>query len=222
MLPQKPDDGGILRAFRDDPLASPLPTPSGKVQVDFACHRGLRLCRLPGHPAWLAPTEAPDDAPSVMAGREPAGYTAAQPARFRCPQPGGEAAGSRGLQPASDRCRQSRHPGRRYRSPLQHPRCLPRGGQTDRGRMPGVIRLPTGAWYDPQSDAQGRPLCAHGNPNVLTRDIGTSSLAQGCAGQTHDRAGRAIRRSAAGDPDIRGTGPVGPLTPRRRRSQGRE
>lgn len=23
----------------------------------------------------------------------------------------------------------------------------------------------------------------HGNPNVLTRDIGTSSLAQGCAGQ---------------------------------------
>jgi biotin/methionine sulfoxide reductase len=23
----------------------------------------------------------------------------------------------------------------------------------------------------------------HGNPNVLTRDIGTSSLAQGCVGQ---------------------------------------
>ena len=26
-------------------------------------------------------------------------------------------------------------------------------------------------------------LCAHGNLNVLTRDIGTSSLSQGCAGQ---------------------------------------
>jgi biotin/methionine sulfoxide reductase len=26
-------------------------------------------------------------------------------------------------------------------------------------------------------------MCVHGNPNVLTRDIGTSSLAQGCAGQ---------------------------------------
>jgi biotin/methionine sulfoxide reductase len=23
----------------------------------------------------------------------------------------------------------------------------------------------------------------HGNPNVLTRDVGTSALAQGCAGQ---------------------------------------
>ena len=27
------------------------------------------------------------------------------------------------------------------------------------------------------------PLCVHGNPNVLTRDAGTSRLAQGCTGQ---------------------------------------
>jgi biotin/methionine sulfoxide reductase len=46
-----------------------------------------------------------------------------------------------------------------------------------------VVQLPTGAWYDPTQDDQGRPMCAHGNPNVLTRDIGTSSLTQGCAGQ---------------------------------------
>lgn len=46
-----------------------------------------------------------------------------------------------------------------------------------------VVQLPTGAWYDPAVDDQGRPMCAHDNPNVLTRDIGTSSLAQGCAGQ---------------------------------------
>ena len=26
-------------------------------------------------------------------------------------------------------------------------------------------------------------MCVHGNPNVLTRDQGTSKLAQGCAGQ---------------------------------------
>ena len=31
--------------------------------------------------------------------------------------------------------------------------------------------------------AQGRPLCAHGNPNAVTRDVGTSSLAQGCTDQ---------------------------------------
>jgi len=29
----------------------------------------------------------------------------------------------------------------------------------------------------------GTMLCVHGNPNVLTRDAGTSALAQGCTGQ---------------------------------------
>jgi biotin/methionine sulfoxide reductase len=26
-------------------------------------------------------------------------------------------------------------------------------------------------------------MCVHGNPNMLTRDIGTSQLTQGCSGQ---------------------------------------
>ncbi len=49
--------------------------------------------------------------------------------------------------------------------------------------MAGVIHLPTGAWYDPQPGSGNNPLCVHGNPNVLTRDVGTSRLAQGCCGQ---------------------------------------
>ena len=60
--------------------------------------------------------------------------------------------------------------------------CLASARLTDQV-MPGVVQLPTGAWYDPGTDAQGRPLCRHGNPNVLTRDQGTSSLTQGCSGQ---------------------------------------
>ncbi len=48
---------------------------------------------------------------------------------------------------------------------------------------PGVVQLATGAWYDPDDPAADKPLCVHGNPNVLTRDIGTSRLAQGCTGQ---------------------------------------
>jgi biotin/methionine sulfoxide reductase len=42
----------------------------------------------------------------------------------------------------------------------------------------GVVRLPTGAWFDPVG-----ALCAHGNPNVLTADRPTSRLSQGCTGQ---------------------------------------
>jgi biotin/methionine sulfoxide reductase len=49
--------------------------------------------------------------------------------------------------------------------------------------MAGVVQLPTGAWYDPIDVSQAKPLCVHGNPNVLTLDIGTSALAQGCSGQ---------------------------------------
>ena len=47
----------------------------------------------------------------------------------------------------------------------------------------GVVRLPTGAWFDPVPDAGPAPLCAHGNPNILTPDIPSSRLSQGCAGQ---------------------------------------
>ena len=42
----------------------------------------------------------------------------------------------------------------------------------------GVLRLSCGAWYDPE-DGGPNALCAHGNPNVLTRDHGTSRLGQG-------------------------------------------
>ena len=44
---------------------------------------------------------------------------------------------------------------------------------------PGVVELPTGAWYEPQDFSDPDSLEIHGNPNVLTRDVGTSKLAQG-------------------------------------------
>jgi biotin/methionine sulfoxide reductase len=45
---------------------------------------------------------------------------------------------------------------------------------------PGVVAMATGAWWDPAGDGLDR----HGNPNVLTADIGTSRLGQGCAAQS--------------------------------------
>jgi biotin/methionine sulfoxide reductase len=45
---------------------------------------------------------------------------------------------------------------------------------------PGVARLSCGAWYDPGPDG----MCAHGNPNVLTFDRGTSKLGQGPSSAT--------------------------------------
>jgi biotin/methionine sulfoxide reductase len=47
---------------------------------------------------------------------------------------------------------------------------------------PDVVQLSTGAWYDPADPADPDSMCVHGNPNVLTEDVGTSSLARGCTG----------------------------------------
>ena len=48
--------------------------------------------------------------------------------------------------------------------------------------MPQVAVMATGAWFDP-AGSPGEPE-RHGNPNVLTLDIGTSRLAQGSSALT--------------------------------------
>ena len=47
--------------------------------------------------------------------------------------------------------------------------------------MKGVLILSTGAWFDPDYEIN---LDLHGNPNVLTKDVGTSELAQGPTSHT--------------------------------------
>ena len=48
----------------------------------------------------------------------------------------------------------------------------------------GVVQLSTGAWYDPDIPGPDATLCKHGNPNVLTRDNGSSRLGQGNSAHT--------------------------------------
>jgi biotin/methionine sulfoxide reductase len=48
----------------------------------------------------------------------------------------------------------------------------------------GVAVMATGAWYDPLEPGEIGTLDKHGNPNVLTRDAGSSKLSQGCSAQT--------------------------------------
>ena len=61
--------------------------------------------------------------------------------------------------------------------------CLAGAVVTDAVR-PGVLRLPTGAWYDPVDPAADIPFCKHGSANVLTRDEGTSAIGQGASAQS--------------------------------------
>ena len=65
---------------------------------------------------------------------------------------------------------------------------------------PGVVQLATGAWFDPGVLADGVAACVHGNPNVLTADVPTSRLAQGCTGQ---HAAVQLIREAGALPPVR-------------------
>ena len=46
--------------------------------------------------------------------------------------------------------------------------------------MPSVVQMSTGAWFDPGEDG----IDNQGNPNVLTRDVGTSRIGQGSSAHT--------------------------------------
>ena len=62
ILPTLDWDGGPLREFRRNPDKSPLPTPSGKIEITSATDHPFGYPDCPGHPAWLPPSETPDRA----------------------------------------------------------------------------------------------------------------------------------------------------------------
>jgi biotin/methionine sulfoxide reductase len=172
----------MLAAYRDDPLANPLSTPSGKIEIYSTVVAGFDYSDCPGHATWMEPLE--------WLG----GDTSEFPLHLISNQPKTK------LHSQLDHGSHSRAAKIKQREPIMlHPEdakarglangdvvrvfnyrgaCLG-GVQIDDQVMRGVVQMSTGAWYDPQQPASEGSLCKHGNPNVLTPDIGTSRLAQG-------------------------------------------
>jgi biotin/methionine sulfoxide reductase len=186
-LPEGPAHFTLFEEFRADPQRSPLRTPSGRIEITSPTVAGFGYDDCPGHPVWLEPDEWLG---SPRARRFPLHLIANQPATrlhsqldIGATSQGGKVAGREALQmhprdaaargiAASDVVRVFNDRGA----------CLA-GAVLSTAIRPGVVRLPTGAWFDPVPGAGPAPLCAHGNPNVLTPDIPSSRLSQGCAGQ---------------------------------------
>jgi biotin/methionine sulfoxide reductase len=187
VLPTLPWDGGIVRAFRRDPKGAPLPTPSGKIEIASGTIAGFGYADCPGHPAWLPPV---DGAGSEAAARFPLQLIANQPAtRLHSQLDFGAtslASKIKGREPVrihpQDAAARGIKDGDTVRLYNERGACLA-GAVLSAALRPGVVQLSTGAWYDPDDPAADKPLCVHGNPNVLTRDAGTSRLAQGSIGQ---------------------------------------
>lgn len=187
-LPDAEPKPGWLADFRTDPEAHPLGTPSGRLEIFSSTIEGFGYDDCPGHPTWLEPFErlggaGSDRFPLHLVSHQPATRLHSQLDHSDYSQrhkvAGREVlrlhpddAGDRGLKDG-DTARVFNDRGA----------CLA-GIRVDERVMPGVAAMPTGAWFDPTEPGEPGSLELAGNPNVLTRDVGTSSLAQGPSAHT--------------------------------------
>jgi biotin/methionine sulfoxide reductase len=187
-LPAEDDPGAWLRLFREDPSRSPLPTPSGKIEITSPTIASFGYADCPAHPMWLAPDEWLG---ADLARRFPFQLVANQPpGRLHSQLDFGSASHVSKidgreivrLNPA-DAAERGIQDGAVVKVFNMRGTCLAVARLTPSVRR-GVAQMATGAWYDPVPlDGERWDVCVSGNPNVLTRDVGTSSLAQGCTGQ---------------------------------------
>jgi biotin/methionine sulfoxide reductase len=175
--------------FRADPEENPLNTPSGKVEIFSETIASFGYGDCPGHPVWIEPREWLGA--EAKTAEHPLHLLSFQPATRLHGQldPGRVAAADkiRGREPIlvhpEDAAARGLRDGDVARVFNRRGACLA-GVRLDGGLLRGVVSMATGAWYDPARPGDPDALCVHGNPNVLTADIGTSRLGQGPSAQS--------------------------------------
>ena len=178
-LPPPAHDFVLFEAFRADPTAHPLATPSGRIELYSSTIAGFGYADCPPHPAWLPPAEWLG---ARGAERHPLHLITIQPPDRLHSQmdPGpvaqaGKVAGRERLRISPrDAAARGLADGDVARVHNQRGACLA-GVVRDPALLEGVVVMATGAWFDPGPDGLERG----GNPNVLSLDIGTSALTQG-------------------------------------------
>ncbi len=174
--------------LREDPEANPLSTPSGRVEIFSETIDRFGYDDCPGHPVWLEPIEWLG---SPAAARFPLHMLSNQPkTRLHSQYDNGITSREskiRGREPVTinprDAAERGIVDGDVVRLFNDRGACLA-GAIVSDGVAPGVVQIATGAWYDPLEPGAVGSLDRHGNPNLLTRDAGTSKLAQGPIAQT--------------------------------------
>ncbi|MFO0519561.1 MAG: molybdopterin-dependent oxidoreductase [bacterium] len=181
-VPAPARDFVLFEAFREDPLAHPLSTPSGRIEITSERIAGFGYDDCPPHPTWLAPVEwlgAPGHA------RHPLHLVTNQPVdKLHSQADFGPVARAKRIDgrepvhmnPSDAQARGLRH-GDAVRVFNDRGACLA-SVVPDDGVVRGAAIMATGGWYDPE-DSGAFPLELRGNPNVLAPDLGTSKLAQG-------------------------------------------
>ncbi len=181
-VPPPKENTIMLKDFREDPIKFPLSTPSGKIEIYSKTVDSFNYDDCPGHPTWLEPCEwlgnKNKNYPLHLISNQPknklhsqmdhGGYSKSFKIKDREPiEMNSVDASSRGI-----------NEGDIVKLFNDRGACLAGVNINDNIR-PGVVQISTGAWYDPEDTKKLKTICKHGNPNVLTKDKGTSKLGQG-------------------------------------------
>lgn len=179
------DPRQVLHAdFRADPVAHPLATPSGLIEIHSSTIEAFGYDDCPGHPVWLEPREwlGTDDRvhPLHLISNQPK-------TRLHSQLDVGETSQRskiNGREPArmnpADAEARGLTTGDTILLRNERGTCLAGLVVSEEIRL-GIVQLATGAWYDPDPDDPS--FCRHGNPNVLTADLPSSLLSQGTTAQ---------------------------------------
>jgi len=170
----------LLEDFRKDPKKNPISTPSGKIEIFSETVDSFNYQDCPGHPTWL---EQKEWLGSNLTNKYSLQLISGQPHNRLHSQldNGSESQNYKilGREPIKIHLQDAQSRGLINGDIVEvfnkRGKCLA-GVIISNEVMKGVVFLAVGAWYDPINDGD---FCIHGNPNVLTEDIGTSSLAQG-------------------------------------------
>ena len=186
---EPPSEPGVfLKPFRDDPAANPLRTPSGKIEIFSETIDSYSYNDCVGHASWIEPSEwlgKSDKAPDEMhlISNQPASRLHSQldHGQFSCEHK------VQGREPIrihpEDALAREIESGDIVRV-FNGRGAFLASAKLDRNIRNGVLQIATGAWFDPLNPKEEQHTCKHGNPNLVTHDRGTSSLAQGPTSMT--------------------------------------
>ena len=177
---QPTHDQILLEDYIKNPESSPLSTPSKKIEIFSKVIDSFNYKDCPGHPSWLEPKEWLG---AKIAKKYPLHLISGQPEnRLHSQLDNGKHSQKmkvkqREMLKINPLDAKQRNLKNRDIVEVFNDRgaCLA-GIKISDEVMKGIVYLPVGAWYNPHKNEN---FCIHGNPNVLTDDIGCSSLSQG-------------------------------------------